>query len=384
MDGKWEEAGYPSQSEADHWLCGHLLRLHKDIRIADKLFRASGLFRPKWGEPRGNQTYGQRTLQTASEGLKVKDEIDPDSWREGCKPFGQLSSDLPRFLVSGLVPAKAITALCAPSYNCKTWFALAQALAISTGKSLWCFDGPAKPVPCIYHVPEMNEALIRQYMAKLGFEESEMFLVRPMEVGMWSLNDPRMLRSSEGRMVFFDTAGYFNPADDASSYQQSLKFATLVFNLLQNGAEGVAGLFHPPKYAKQEDREWSLENSILGSAGYGGILRSCLRMENLNKDKNDPNVWVYVEGMKNPGLKPFQLEGPLPLKMKVLPGESPYRKDLDDVKVDPRKALAFQGFDEGRMQKDLVKELRVSKRDLARWRKEWEKPKFDRDEETLQ
>jgi hypothetical protein len=72
------------------------------------------------------------------------------------------------------------------------------------------------------------------------------------------------------------------------------------------------------------------------------------------------------------------------LKMKVLPGESPYRKDLDDVKVDPRKALAFQGFDEGRMQKDLVKELRVSKRDLARWRKEWEKPKFDRDEETLQ
>ena len=185
-------------------------------------------------------------------------------------------------------------------------------------------------------------------------------------------------------MVFLDTAGYFNPADDAASYQQSLKFATLVFNLLQNGAEGVEALFHPPKYAKQEDQEWTLENSILGSAGYGGILRSCLRMENRNKDKNDSNVWVYVEGMKNPGLKPFQLEGPMPLKMKVLPGESPYRKDLDDINVDPRKALAFMGFDEGRMQKHLVKELKVSKRDLARWRKEWEKSKFDRDEGTLQ
>jgi len=185
-------------------------------------------------------------------------------------------------------------------------------------------------------------------------------------------------------MLFLDTAGYFNPADDAANYQQSLKFATLVFNLLQNGAEGVEALFHPPKYAKQEDQEWTLENSILGSAGYGGILRSCLRMENRNRDKNDPNVWVYVEGMKNPGLKPFQLEGPVPLKMKVPPGESSYRKDLDDVKVDPRKAHAFRGFDEGKMQKDLVDELKVSKRDLARWRKEWEKSKFDRDEGILQ
>jgi len=355
--------------------------------MVETLFRASKLMRDKWDTRHGEKTYGQMTLEKASDAVSSKpkqEELDPDSWREGCKSFGQLSSELPRFLLSGLVPAKALTALCAPSYNCKTWFALAQALAISTGQSLWCFDGPSKPVPCIYHVPEMNEAFVRQYMALLGFEESEMFLVRPMEVGMWSLNDPRMLRSSEGRMVFLDTAGYFNPADDAASYQQSLMFANLVFKLLKNGADGVEALFHPPKYAKQENQEWTLENSILGSAGYGGILRSCLRMENRNKDKNDPNVWVYVEGMKNPGLKPFQLEGPMPLKMKMPPGESPYRKDLDDVKVDPRKAHAFRGFDEGKMQKDLVGELRVSKRDLARWRKEWEKSKFDRDEGRLQ
>jgi hypothetical protein len=217
MDGKWKEAGYPSQSEADQWFCGHLLRQHKDLGIVDRFFRASGLLRPKWDEQRGDKTYGQLTLQKALEGMKVKQEIDPDSWRDGCKSFAQLSTELPRFLLSGLVPAKALTALCAPSYNGKTWFALAQALAISTGKPLWCFDGPSKPVPCIYHVPEMNEAFVRQYMALLGFEESEMFLVRPMEVGMWSLGDTRMLRSSEGRMVFLDTAGYFNPADDAAS-----------------------------------------------------------------------------------------------------------------------------------------------------------------------
>ncbi len=373
-EGKWQE-NYQSQSEADLSLCALLLRKFGNPSIVDKMFRASGLMREKWNTKHGEKTYGEMTLEKALSAVRSKpgrEEIDPDTWREGCKSFGQLSTALPRFLLSGLVPAKALTALCAPSYNCKTWFALAQALAISTGKCLWCFGGPGEPVPCIYHVPEMNEAFVRQYMAILGFGESEMFLVRPMEVGLWPLDDPRMLRSAEGRMVFLDTAGYFNPADDASSYQQSLDFAKLVFNLIQAGAEGVEGLFHPPKYAKQEDQEWTLENSILGSAGYGGILRSCLRMENRNKDKNDPNVWVYVEGMKNPGLKPFQLEGPVPLKMKVPPGESPYRRDLDEIDSDPRKAQAFAGFAAGKLQKDLVTELKVSKRELSRWRKEWE------------
>jgi AAA domain len=71
---------------------------------------------------------------------------DPDLWRNECKSFGQLMKELPKFLIAGLVPAKALTAVCAPSYNCKTWFALAMAHAISTGKSLFGeFAGPEIP-----------------------------------------------------------------------------------------------------------------------------------------------------------------------------------------------------------------------------------------------
>lgn|GEM_PF-3384215 len=298
-------------------------------------------------------------------------EIDPETWREGFYSFNQLPNTPARFLLDGLIPEKAFTAICAPSYNCKTWLALMMALAISTGHGLWGFGGPTQPVPVAYHVPEMNAALIRRYMTILGFEDSEMFLVRPMELGLWALNDPRLLRSAEGRMNFFDTAGYFNPADDSSSYQQSLKFAALLNNLLQNGAVAVAGLFHPPKSASQENQSWTLENSILGSAGYGGMLRSCLRMKNLNPDLNDEKVWVYVQGMKNPGLKPFQLEGPMPLKMKVSPGESPYLKDLDVSAIDPRRELAFKGFNEKKPHKALARELKVSNSDLTKWRKEW-------------
>lgn len=58
---------YPSQSEADLALAGHLLaETGGDIHQADRLFRRSGLYRPKWDERRGGTTYGERTLREAS------------------------------------------------------------------------------------------------------------------------------------------------------------------------------------------------------------------------------------------------------------------------------------------------------------------------------
>ncbi len=158
-----------------------------------------------------------------------------------------------------------------------------------------------------------------------------------MESGLWALNDPRMLRSAEGRAVFLDTAGYFNPADDTNAYNQALRFAMLVYNLLNAGARAVIGLYHLSKESARNKEEWSLENSVIGSVGYGGILRSCVRLENLREDKNDLNPWVYVQGLKNPGLKPFQLDG-IPLAMKVEPGRSAYRRQL--TCNDPQEVFA--------------------------------------------
>jgi hypothetical protein len=60
--------GYPSQSEADLALCSLLSFWTKgDSNRIDRLFRKSGLFRPKWDEKHyGNgQTYGQATVEKA-------------------------------------------------------------------------------------------------------------------------------------------------------------------------------------------------------------------------------------------------------------------------------------------------------------------------------
>ena len=64
--GNWD--GYPSQSEADLALCGQLaFWTGGDEERIDRLFRRSGLFRPKWDhQHRGDgQTYGELTVKKA-------------------------------------------------------------------------------------------------------------------------------------------------------------------------------------------------------------------------------------------------------------------------------------------------------------------------------
>ncbi|MDZ7801653.1 MAG: phage/plasmid primase, P4 family [Trueperaceae bacterium] len=63
----WGEGNrYPSQSEADEALASHLAWWTNYDRVqTDRLFRASGLMRSKWDEPRGATTYGAMTLDVA-------------------------------------------------------------------------------------------------------------------------------------------------------------------------------------------------------------------------------------------------------------------------------------------------------------------------------
>jgi len=62
--GDW--TGYPSQSEADLALCRLLAYWTNDHSEAmDRLFRQSGLYRPKWDALRNGLTYGHQTILKA-------------------------------------------------------------------------------------------------------------------------------------------------------------------------------------------------------------------------------------------------------------------------------------------------------------------------------
>jgi len=64
-EGAWQGL-FNSQSEADLALCGQLaFWCQKDETQIDRIFRSSGLMRPKWDEKRGENTYGQMTMAKA-------------------------------------------------------------------------------------------------------------------------------------------------------------------------------------------------------------------------------------------------------------------------------------------------------------------------------
>jgi len=60
-----DTGGYPSHSEADLGLCSHLAFWTGDAQQIDRLFRQSGLIRPKWDEVHGRETYGATTIARA-------------------------------------------------------------------------------------------------------------------------------------------------------------------------------------------------------------------------------------------------------------------------------------------------------------------------------
>lgn len=70
QSGQWAALGYPSQSEADLAWAGMLARhTAGHAEQVDRLFRTSGMMRPKWDELRGAQTYGELTIAKALDGL---------------------------------------------------------------------------------------------------------------------------------------------------------------------------------------------------------------------------------------------------------------------------------------------------------------------------
>ena len=65
-DGDWASQSSRSQSEADLYLARQLCYwLGPDAEKIDEAFRASHLFRPKWDEMRGQDTYGNITIRAA-------------------------------------------------------------------------------------------------------------------------------------------------------------------------------------------------------------------------------------------------------------------------------------------------------------------------------
>lgn len=81
FEGDWSQF-YNSQSEADLALCNDLaFWTARDPHKMDEIFRKSVLYRDKWDETRGEDTYGNQTISKAIDGCQNEfiPEVSPDN-----------------------------------------------------------------------------------------------------------------------------------------------------------------------------------------------------------------------------------------------------------------------------------------------------------------
>lgn len=80
LNGNWEGLTYQSQSEADMAFAMMLaFWTNKNPEQIDRIFRSSGLIRPKWDEKRGRDTYGNITIENAIKKTAIAYDPNYDS-----------------------------------------------------------------------------------------------------------------------------------------------------------------------------------------------------------------------------------------------------------------------------------------------------------------
>jgi len=299
--------------------------------------------------------------------------VEREAGRKEDYTFSTLPEDEEEDALQHLLAKYALTMMTAPSYAGKTHNAISMGLSLVSGDAwLGQFQVPEK-MRVRYFVPELTAGRFKKFMQRIAPPEvwkqhEEDCIVRPLDCDLLMLDSPEMIEKCRGCYVFLDTLGYFMGLDDNNSYAAAIEFAKRINHLIKEGCLGVCGLYHPPKYSKLKKETGNiltLENQILGSAGFGGLLRSCIAIRNLNQDANE-GLWCYVQGLKNPGLgKPFQVKG---FPMEYL-GESRYLSELlgtTGTKKDQVKAM----LSEGKTNKEICEALNVSANTVTSCNKE--------------
>jgi putative DNA primase/helicase len=186
---------YPSQSEADAALCSLLAFWAQDAAQLDRLFRQSGLYRPKWDQKRGELTYGELTVQHALETcaerytppLHEPPPPLPEDYDSGAKDDGPptpprktlpiLSADdllqrefpEPEWIAPGILPTGLAILGGRPKIG-KSWLCLQLALAVATGG---VFLGQrVKQRPVLFLALEDSPRRLQSRMRKMGWPEN--------------------------------------------------------------------------------------------------------------------------------------------------------------------------------------------------------------------
>lgn len=219
---------------------------------------------------------------------------EPIIWQKKFHTGAELESGDVKLYIEGVLP-EGITALGALSAAGKTWFALAMARALTTGKQFLSVFAVPEAVNVIYLCPEMGARAFRKRLEKMRIPMNERFYCQTVGDGVTPLDDPSLEAAVKELkpVVFLDTAVRFNPSEDENSARQnSSLLASDLFRLIRWGAGAAVCLHHSPKYAK--DAEFmTLENVLRGTGDLGAMCDAVWGLQHDKRKSDNHKDWDY-------------------------------------------------------------------------------------------
>lgn len=177
--GEWNGV-YGSQSEADMALCSIIAKSEKKFDTLDRVFRHSGLFRPKWDRSvGGGKTYGQMTISKVLVDDKNR-ETTKGSIVVELDEFKSMSMPEIRTIMMPWLTFGSTHMIYAPRGAGKTFFAISLGLAVVHSSDFG--DWELKESVNVLYVdgemlPQMMKDRIEGLQKNLGEKRSKLFIL---------------------------------------------------------------------------------------------------------------------------------------------------------------------------------------------------------------
>jgi archaellum biogenesis ATPase FlaH len=308
--------GYTTPSEADLALCSMLgVLLAYDPVAMDRMFRRSGLLRPKWDERRGDSTYGQITVLKVVNG--PRDEVVFDDGVLAIDRGDSIVAEPIQWLWPGWIAFGKLTVLEGDPGLGKSTLTMDISARMSKGHPMPLCEG--NPPPCGVLIASAEDSAAHTIIPRLEAAQADLkniHIMRGMVMSEGAVERPIFLpddlpaietevKQTNSRLIIIDPLVAFLGRDrrgraiDAHKDQSIRLLMAELSRMAERTGAAVLMVRHLNKA-----QHLSAINRGGGSIGITGAARSVLVM---GRDPDNPQARVLAMTKCNLGARPTSL-----------------------------------------------------------------------------